>query len=263
MKIWEAILLGLIQGATEFLPVSSSGHLVLAQNIMGITEGVLTFDIAVHIATMIAVIAVMRKEILPLVRKPLCSLNRKLIIATVPTIIIAIIIEYFLSNMFSGRYLGWGFLVGAAFLAVGDFVSNTVTAKKLSALNENISDMGITYPAAVVMGISQGIAVIPGISRSGTTISAGLIMGAERESAAKFSFLMSIPVILGSLIFDAADIGVSVKHIGILPLLAGFASALAAGYLAAKLMLKIIGGKRFWIFAVYLAVMSVVSFIII
>ena len=259
MTIWEAIILGIIQGLTEFLPVSSSGHLVFFQNVFQISEGALSFDIVVHFATLLAVVMVLFQEIKKLFKKPFSKLTLNIIISAIPAAVIAFVFEGFLKSSFGGSYLGWGFMISAVFLLVGDMI-NPKHNQKLLSNNELDS---ISTKQALIMGVFQGIAVFPGISRSGSTISAGLIIGQNRQTAAKFSFLMSIPIILGAVIFDIIDIGAVSSDIGLGALTAGFLSALICGLLSVKIMLKIVSRHGFWGFSVYLVLMSLLSFFLI
>ncbi|HEY8444204.1 MAG TPA: undecaprenyl-diphosphate phosphatase [Clostridia bacterium] len=252
MTIWEAVILGIVQGLTEFLPISSSGHLVFLQSVFGI-EGGLSFDIMVHLATLIAVIIVMFDQVKKIFLKPFSKPVLLLVISTIPAVIIALVFEGFLKTAFSGRYLGWGFLVSAVFLAIGDL------AQPKEKITLSLDDVDIKK--ALVMGIFQGVAVFPGISRSGSTISSGLVMGLDRKTAAEYSFLMSIPIILGAAAFDIIDAGVIKSDIGAGALIAGFISALISGYFAAKLMIKLISKRGFWGFSIYLIIMSLLSFI--
>ncbi|HEY8423491.1 MAG TPA: undecaprenyl-diphosphate phosphatase [Clostridia bacterium] len=258
MTIWEAIVLGIVQGLTEFLPVSSSGHLVFFQNVLGI-EGALSFDIIVHFATLVAVIAAMFEKVKKIILKPFSKPVLLLIISTVPAVLIALVFESFLKSSFGGQYLGWGFLVSAVFLTIGDLVRPKESGQ--ANLSVNIEDR-VSVKDALVMGIFQGIAVFPGVSRSGSTISSGLVIGLDRKTAAEYSFLMSIPIISGAVVFDIIDIGVVSSGIGAGPLIAGFVSALISGCFAAKFMLKIIQKRNFWGFSIYLIIMSLLSFIL-
>jgi undecaprenyl-diphosphatase len=164
MTIWEAIILGLIQGLTEFLPVSSSGHLVFFQNVFKIYDGALSFDIAVHFATLLAVSAVLFEKIKALLKKPFTKLTFNIIISALPAVIIAFVFQSFLKSSFGGEYLGWGFLVSAVFLLIGDMVCKP-TQKRL--INSDLNS--ISTRQALIMGVFQGIAVFPGVSRSGST----------------------------------------------------------------------------------------------
>ncbi|HHW90469.1 MAG TPA: undecaprenyl-diphosphate phosphatase [Clostridiales bacterium] len=259
MTIWEAVILGLIQGITEFLPISSSGHLVFLQNVWGIESG-LSFNIIVHLATLIAVIAAMFDQIKKIFSKPFFKPVILIVISTLPAVLIALLFEGFLKSSFDGRYLGWGFLISAIFLVIGDFICEKQKPFPLADID---IEKSIDTQKALLMGVFQGIAVFPGISRSGTTISSGLVLGLDRETAARFSFLMSIPIILGAVVFDIIDIGVVSSNIGAGALIAGFVSALISGYFAAKIMLKILSKRNFWGFSIYLILMSLLSFIFI
>lgn len=259
MTVWEAIILGIIQGLTEFLPVSSSGHLVFFQSVFQISEGALSFDIVVHLATLLAVIAVLFQEIKKIFKNPFTKLTLNIIISAIPAAIIAFVFEGFLKSSFGGSYLGWGFMVSAIFLLIGDMISPAHNKKQL--VKDQLNSISIKQ--ALIMGVFQGIAVFPGVSRSGSTISAGLIAGQDKTTAAKFSFLMSIPIILGAVVFDIIDIGVVSSDIGIGALTAGFFSALICGFISVKIMLKIVSRHGFWGFSIYLVLMSLLSFLLI
>ena len=251
--------MGLIQGLTEFLPISSSGHLVFLQNVLGI-EGGLSFDIIAHLATLIAVITVMFDQVKKIFSKPFSKPVMLIAVSMIPAVLIALVFEGFLKSSFDGRYLGWGFLVSAVFLVIGDFARSTQKPCPLANLG---IEQNIDIKKALVMGVFQGVAVFPGVSRSGSTISSGLVLGINRQTATEFSFLMSIPIILGAVVFDIVDIGVVFSDIGAGALIAGFISALISGYIAAKIMLKIIAKLNFWGFSIYLILMSLLSFIFI
>lgn len=249
MGILEAIALGVVQGLTEFLPVSSSGHLVLAQKILGIgpeTTQLLFFDTMLHIGTLIAVVIVMWKDILGLFKKPL-NMLLYLIVATIPAVIFTLLFKDFIETSFGGEYLGFEFLLTAVLLVAAELI-----AKRIGNRRE------LRLGSATVMGVMQAIAILPGISRSGATLSGGLACGVERQKVARFAFLMSIPAILGAAVVNGYDLtkssGVTVDW---LPMIAGLACAAITGYIAIRFMLALISKKRLWGFAIYVAAVGI------
>lgn len=245
MTIYIAIFLAIVQGLTEFLPVSSSGHLVLFQKIFGVNVDCLLFDIVLHLGTLVAVCIVYYKSIFEIIKHPFCEKAQKLIIATIPTVLIALLFKDAIKSSFQGDYLFVGFLVTAVIMFIADY-----------SAKHNYQYKNLGYGNAVVMGLFQGLAIFPGISRSGSTITAGITQGVRRSESAEFSFLMSIPAILGSLVFELVDIRGSALTVSFPVLLAGFLFSAVSGYLAIKFMLKVIKKAKFIWFGVYLAVLS-------
>lgn len=245
MTILQGIILGIIQGLTEFLPVSSSGHLVLFQKIFGLQEGNMTFNIAVHIATLISVVFVFREDILKILKKPFAKLPLLILTATIPAAVMGFAFSDFFENLYhTGAGLGLAFIVTGICLWY---------AESLRSKNKNLTKMN--YLDATVIGFAQGLAILPGVSRSGLTLASSLIRGLNRKFALKFSFLMSIPVILGAALKDGYDllkVGNSINaSIEILPLLAGMAAAAIFGYLTIKFMLKIFSKVTLKVFSYY------------
>ena len=260
--IWCVIVLGLVQGLTEFLPVSSSGHLVLLNKFFGINNDFLLLSVILHLATLFSVVLVLRKEILEVVKKPFGSVGRKLILASVPTIIIVLLFKGIIDKAFEGAFLPICFMLTAVLIVVSECISkskqkNCVDAEK--TLNEEI-----TNKTAIIMGISQGLAVFPAISRSGSTICAGLALKKDRKQVARFSFLMSVPIIFASLIFEVYEYISSGQALTLLwyELLIGFVVAFVSGFFAVKFMLKIVEKHSLIPFAVYLVVISFISFLV-
>ena len=253
MSIWIAILLGIVQGLTEFLPVSSSGHLVLFEKIFGInSQNFLLFDIVLHLGTLVAVIVVYRKTIWEMLKNPLGEDCQKLLFATLPTVIIALLFKDFFKQSFGGSLLWLGFLITAIFMFFTSYVCKN-----------NYQYRPLTHKNAIVMGVFQGFAILPGISRSGSTISSALVQGVRRDQSSKFSFLMSIPAILGGLVFELFDPAIATQQVEFLPLLFGFVASAVFGYFAIKLMLKVIKKAKFAWFGVYLVLLSIMTFIFI
>ena len=246
MSILESIILGIVQGLTEFLPVSSSGHLVLLQNIFGISEPQLFFDTMLHLGTLVAVVAVMFKEIIGLFRRPLNKLLY-LVIATIPAVVFGYFLSDFVEGAFSGAYLGFGFLLTAVILTVSELISK-----------RSVKKHDVKLGSGIAMGFMQVVAMMPGVSRSGSTIAGGLFCGVDRSKAASFSFLMSIPVILGSVILQGAKIAADTSLIvDWLPTIIGTVFAAASGYFAVRFMLALIKKRRLYGFAIYVAALGI------
>jgi undecaprenyl-diphosphatase len=263
MNIIQAILLGIIQGLTEFLPVSSSGHLVLFQKIFGILEPPLLFDTMLHAGTLAAVIAVLWKDIWAILRKLNQPLTAYLIIATIPTVIAALVFRKPLEEAFkTGRFLGPAFLITSALLIVAELLAKRGAASGNTAKNAATTN----WLDALVIGILQAVAIIPGVSRSGATLSGALSRRLDRDFAARFSFLLSIPAILGAVVFQLKDLvkGEAVEvageiaptGIGTAAMIAGTLSAAIVGFFAVRLMLKIVREKSLWGFAIYTGVLG-------
>ncbi len=249
MNIFEAIILGIVQGVTEFLPVSSSGHLVLLQRIFGIDGNVLFFDTMVHVGTLAAVFVALWPSVRDILRRIIQKKTGMLIVATVPAVVFVLLFNKYIDEAFEGKFLGVGFLLTTLVLIVGEIAARLVRRKKKEP----------TYPAAIVMGVMQAFAIMPGLSRSGSTIAGGQIMGLKRKDAANFAFLMSIPVILGSIVYQGYDIvseGAFDTSL-ILPSIVGMVFAAASGYFAVRFMLGLVKRHRLYGFAIYTAVLGV------
>ena len=248
MSLIQAFILGIVQGLTEFLPVSSSWHLVVVEKVFGIEEGLITFNVAVHFATLIAVVYVLRKDVWQMIRHPFSKLTKFVIVATIPTVIIGYLVEDKVKAlMISANCIGFLFIFSGILFIVSEWIGKKYSKKK------DLDDIG--YRHAIVLGLAQGAAVFPAISRSGTTLATGLMQGMKRELTIKISFLMSIPIILGSAILEAKDIifpdeGVVVT-VEWLPIIVGMISAAIAGYFAVKFMLKIFEKYSLKAFAIY------------
>jgi undecaprenyl-diphosphatase len=256
MNILIAVVLGIVQGFGEFLPVSSSGHLVLLQKVFGISEQTLFFDTMLHAGTLFAVVVVLWNDIVVILRRPIQPLTGFLLIATIPAVVAALVfgeqIEYAFST---GRFLGISFLITAVLLCVAELLSKrTSNAKGHKKADE------MNWLDALIIGIFQAIAIPPGISRSGATISGALSRKLDRDFAARFSFLLSIPAILGALVLNLKDLAkngeAAAGSIGA-EVIAGTFTAAIVGFFAVKLMLKIVREKSLFGFAVYTAVLGI------
>ncbi len=214
----DALILGLVQGVTEWLPVSSSAHLALLQKLMGISPPVL-FDIALHLGTLLAVTVYMRDDIIRLIHRK--DLLAYLALASIPTAIIGFALHDFFESFFSNVAA-----IGVALIITGIVLFCTRFAKEKAKL---------APASAFAIGIAQGIAVAPGISRSGSTIATGMLLGIRREEAARFSFLLSIPAILGAAAFEARHAAFVMPDFG--PTLLGVAAAAVVGYASIDFLL--------------------------
>ena len=255
MAIWQAIVLGAVQGLAEFLPVSSSGHLLLLQRLLGISEGGLFFDVILHIATLVPICIVLKKQIAGLFKKPFNKLFC-LIVATIPACITGVLLSDKIESAFYSKSLLSACLISAAFLCTaGELIIAERIAKK------NKKQLTVKYSSALIMGVAQGIAVIPGLSRSGTVLSAGTFARLEKEENANFTFLMSIPIILGAGLVSGIKLfgNGEITIVFILPTLFGAITAMVTGYIAITFMLKIIGKANYKWFSLYLLCLSCVS----
>ena len=244
--------MGAVQGVTEFLPVSSSGHLVLLKKIFGIEEPALLFGTMLHAGSLAAIIAVLRKDVWDIIRRPFQQLTGYLFIATVPIVIAGLLLRDYVEAAFdSGEYLGIAFLITAAFLFLSERLSKrTRKVKKEYSMN---------WVDALVIGIFQAIALTPGISRSGSTLSAALFRKLDREFAARFIFLLAIPAILGALVLELAHLfrgGIN-QQIDVIPYIVGTVTSAVVGIISVKLMLVIVRKRALWGFAIYVAVLGV------
>ncbi|MBU4501064.1 MAG: undecaprenyl-diphosphate phosphatase [Nanoarchaeota archaeon] len=249
----QAVILGIIQGITEWLPISSSGHLALAQMYFGLSVPV-AFDVMLHVATLAVVFIVFWKDIVNILKAVLSldfkSENGKLalyiIIANIPTAIIGFAFRDTFKSFFYNRYAIASALI---FTSIFLYFSDRKTGNKK-----------LNYKNTFLIGIAQGIAIIPGISRSGITISMGLLGKIDRKLVAKFSFLLSIPAIIGASIFEVKNLALADISIPLLSV--AMISSFIVGYISLKLLLKIIINKKFHLFAYYCFILGLILFVI-
>jgi undecaprenyl-diphosphatase len=263
LNLFESILLGIVQGLTEFLPISSSGHLVIVERLFGIRSSHLVFEVLVHLGTLLAVVIYFRKRLLiilgsfwPITAKGSdeTAKNRKylwfLVLGTVPAALIGFFLEDYIELAFdSPRWASGMLLVTAAILL----------ATKLSKRQDRQLNSGRT----LLIGIAQALAIMPGISRSGTTISAGIFSGLEKSEAAEFSFLLSIPAIMGATVLKMPDFLKSVSDLHVMVnYLAGAITAAIVGYVSITCLMTVIRkGKFFW-FGIYCAAVGILGIFI-
>lgn len=263
MTWWEAFILGLVQGLTEFLPVSSSGHLEIGQALLGTAgEENLTFAIVVHTATVLATIVVFWKQIVELFRGTFFTKTwnsekqyvAKILVSMIPVFVVGMFFKDEVEAFFGNGLMlvGICLLITAALLALSEWIS-----KHRSEGHE------VTYKDAILIGCAQAVAVLPGLSRSGTTIATGLMCGVKKEQVAKFSFLMVLIPILGEAFLTLIDVmkGEETTTIGWLPLVVGFVAAFISGAFACRFMIEIVRKQKLIYFAIYCLLVGAVAIV--
>lgn len=254
MSWWEALILGVIQGLTEFLPVSSSGHLEIAQALLGTTgEENLTFAITVHTATVLSTLVILWKEVALLFRGTFTTTKWNEEKNYVAMILVSMIPVFVVGMFFKDKVEA---LFGHGLLLVGICLCVTAVLLYLSEwLSKRRAGAGheVGYKDAIIIGIAQAVAVLPGLSRSGTTIATGLLCGVKKESVTKFSFLMVLIPILGEAFLELLDIlsGEIISTLGIIPMIVGFLSAFLTGCFACRFMINIVRRQKLVYFAIY------------
>ncbi len=256
MEIWQAIVLGAVQGFAEFLPVSSSGHLILLQNWFGITENTLFYTVMLHLGTLIPVVVVLFNEIIGLFKN---KWNRfwLLVLATIPAGLFGLVFEKIIGieDLFKDNI--W--LLSITF---------TLTAIELFFAERRAKSVTLSYPINVktsfIMGCGQAVGVLPGLSRSGSTLTFGTFAKVSPKENAAFTFLMSIPIILAALFLSTVDIikEGNIGEISALPLIFGVVTAILTGYIAVKFMLSVIKKANYKWFSLYLVLISVANLIV-
>ena len=247
MNAIQALILGAVQGLTEFLPISSSGHLLVIEKLMGIDSAngsLLTLNILLHFGTLVAIFAVYWKRIWNMVLHPIQSELKWLILATIPAVIAALVIDF--DEAFEGKFIVWSFYLTTIVLVAGTAINKW--RRKNHALHKKMR-----WTDAAAMGLMQAVAILPGLSRSGSTISGGVAAGLSKKRAADFSFLMSIPAILGSAVLDLKDVlfdgaGGAITPV---PTILGVLAAAVFGLIAIKGFLYLIRRVSMNVFAIY------------
>lgn len=289
MEWFEAILLGLLQGLTEFLPVSSSGHLQIGKELLGIkNSGDLVFEVVVHAATVLSTIVVFRKQIWKLLKslfvkdglfRSIAHPSKfndgtdyvlKILLSMIPVFIVGMFFKDAVEGLFGSsiHVVAGALLVTAALLLLSDNAGKIFgrccrrcKCAEADAVSDKGRRNGISYWQAFVVGLGQAIAVIPGLSRSGTTIATGLLCGVKRDVVAQFSFLMVLIPILGEAFLEIVGGDMASSTVGALPLVLGFISAFVAGLFACKVMIALVKKTKLGWFALYCAVVAVLIFI--
>lgn len=271
MSVWEALIMGLVQGLTEFLPVSSSGHLVIFGEILNLQiEDGNAFSVLLHVATFLSVCFIYYKDIIELIKefflmigdifrrkgdwnRPYRRMLIMLIIATIPAVVVGLIFKVFgidamLSNLL---VVGLMLLVTAVLMYFVDHCNTN----RYDASNA-------TYKSSLAVGLAQACALMPGLSRSGSTITAARAAGYKKEFAIKFSFLMSLPAILGAAVLEGAglimDGGFAIEA---LPLIVGFIAAAVSGILAIKFLINLLNKNRFYVFSIYCGIVGLICIV--
>ena len=257
MGAWEAILLGIIQGFTEFLPVSSSGHLELGKAILGDTslpEESLLFTVVLHFATALSTLVVFRKDVWEIISGLLkfqwneeTKFISKIVISMLPAVVIGLLFEEQLEAFFGGNiaFVGAMLIVTAILLWLADRSKNT--------------GKPVTYKSALIIGISQAIAMLPGISRSGATISTSVLLGNDKSKAARFSFLMVVPLIFGKIAKDIVSGDLAAESANFTTLGLGFITAFICGLIACTWMIKLVRNSKLSYFAIYCLIVGIIA----
>ena len=258
MDTLQAIILGIVQGLTEFLPVSSSGHLALARELMGVElEESLAFDVTLHAATVLSTIVILWREVWRLLKGAFVFKSKineeqsyilKIVLSMIPIGIVGFCFKDYIDAISQNIWV-----VGLMLFGTAALLSFAYFAKPRQKAN-------ISYRDAFIIGLAQAVASMPGLSRSGTTIATGLLLGNKKESVANFSFLMVLPPILGSALLDLikGEFGGGVE---LIPLIAGFIAAFATGCLACKFMIEIVKRGKLIYFAIYCAIAGITAIV--
>lgn len=285
MTLLQSVILGLLQGVAEFLPISSSGHLAIAQKLFGLEEVPLLFDVFLHLATLLAVLIFFRKKIWALLcafgrliaRKPykeegasesLCAAKEKnlrsyilaIILATLVTGVMGIVVEKGIGDL-PIQFVCAGLIVTACVLVASSIVEKVQAKKSAEKASDSTQSDSDQLPSAekspnwwqaLIIGFAQGLGTLPGISRSGSTIAGSLFCGVNRAQAGEFSFIVSIPAILGAFLLEVKDLGEVASSVGVLPLIVGCITAFVSGYAALAWLMRLIKKGRLEWFACYL-----------
>lgn len=259
MEIIDAIILGIVQGLTEFLPVSSSGHLELGKAILGdksIPEESLLFTVVMHFATALSTIVVFRKEVLQIIKglfqfkwNEETQFSLKIILSMVPAVFIGLFFEEQLEQLFGTnlQLVGFMLLITALLLFLADRAQDTVKS--------------VNYSNAFIIGLSQAIAMLPGISRSGATISTSVLLGIDKTKAARFSFLMVVPLIFGSIAKTLLNGKLTLESTQLIPLSVGFVAAFIAGLFACTWMISLVKKSKLSYFAIYCIIVGLTAIV--
>ncbi len=249
----EALILGIIQGLTEFLPISSTGHLYLGRKLFGLQEAGLLLDTMLHVGTLLAVFIFYKDEFMNMIRKPFSKLTFLLIVGTIPAVIVGLAFKDYIEDISkTGVTIGWEFLATGLFLWLADSAKNGY---------KRMDD--ISYKDAFFIGSFQAVAILPAISRSGMTIVAALWRKLDRETAAYFSFLLSTPAIVGAIVLQTKDLlGGGGEEISLSALLVGIVSSAFFGYIAVKWMIGFLKKHSLKPFAIYVWVLGFIVLVL-
>jgi undecaprenyl-diphosphatase len=266
VSILQAIVLGAVQGLTEFVPISSSGHLVIVPAALGWREPGLTFDVLLHIASLIALVAYFWRDLIEIVAGTLKGESKSrrlavmLIVATIPAAIAGLAFGDFFDRSFTdARSAAVQLVITAAILVAGERALKWRTERSPSGELRKMDD--VQLPDAAAIGVAQAISILPGISRSGSTIAAGLGLGFERDDSARFAFLLAVPALLGAAIIKAPDIGNGA--IGTGAAVAGFVASLITSYIAIAALIRYLKTNTLYPFAAYCVVAGIFFYFVV
>lgn len=243
------IIIGIVQGITEFLPVSSSGHILLLGEIFNVDFDIIFLSVVAHLGTLLSVIICMRKKLTYSIKHPFCKTNWQLLLATLPCVIVVLLFKNIVDKLYSIYFLVEGFLITGILLIVADIIRS--------------KNQKFGYKHAISMGIMQAVAILPGISRSGSTMAVGMLSGAEKNDACEFTFLMSIPIIIASAVFESIEMFTTGVNIQILPAIIVFITSFIFGILSIKLMLKVLKNNKLYVFSIYLLILSAITLFVV
>lgn len=271
MEWYEAVILGLVQGLTEFLPVSSSGHITIFKELFGIDTGNLSFEVAVHAATVLSTVVALRKEIWELLSgffkfryNAQTQYVCKILVSMIPVAVVGFFFKDFVEDVFGAglTVVGSMLLLTSLLLLLGEWLSNRQARKSAGTGVE--AGREVSYRDAAIIGLAQAFAVMPGLSRSGTTIATGLMLGVRKSAVAKFSFLMVLIPILGETFLSlvGGDFSAGTSGISSLSLCLGALTAFVSGYAACRWMLALVQKAKLFYFAIYCAVAGLLSIIL-
>lgn len=233
---------------TEFLPVSSSGHILLLSEILNVDCDIVFLSVVAHLGTLLSVIICMRKKLLCSIKNPFCKTNWQLLLATLPCVLGVLLFNDLVDKMYSIYFLVAGFLITGILLIVTDIIKH--------------KNQKFTYKHAFSMGLMQAVAILPGISRSGSTMAVGIMAGANKNDACDFTFLMSIPIIIASAVFESVEMFTASINVQVLPMIIVFITSFICGILSIKLMLKVLKTNKLYVFSIYLLVLSAITLLI-
>lgn len=268
MPLYILLILAVVQGISEFLPISSSGHLNLLYSLFGIESDTLLLSIILHLATLLSVVIYYRKDLVVLITHPFCKTNKKIATTTFFTCIVVLLLKPIIDKLWNADYLCIFFVITAFLLFLNDYLSEkhyflSRTSKKEETrsglISPDILDMNVSYRDAIIIGLVQGVATIPGISRSGSTIAVSGILGVKADKA-KYSFLISIPIIILSLIYSIWS-GGELDNINFFALLIAFVVCFLVGLFSIKIVKRLTSKNTLSYFGYYLLALSLILII--
>jgi len=247
MDVFDSVILGALQGITEFLPISSSGHLVLAESVLGLKiDALKSFDVAVHMGTLVSILVYFWKDVLGLLKGKLFWI---IVVGTIPAVIVGLFLGDKIDEVFrDARVIGVSMMATAILFLVAEYV------------NKNSAKSGVSFVKSFVIGLFQAVALIPGVSRSGSTISAGLLQKMKREDAARFSFLLGIPAIAGAGVLTFMGGSSTTFELELIPIMVGFLVSAFVGLAAIYFLMKFLKNHSLKIFSLYLLIVGAVVY---